>query len=66
MAVEGKAKLVDDFGDDDPTSTIQLDGLLFSRLAGGRVSLAEKADEISYGGDEAVARRVIEHLNYVI
>jgi len=66
VAVEGKAKVVDDFGDDDPTSTIQLDGLLFSRLAGGRVPLADKADEISYGGDEAVGRRVIEHLNYVI
>ena len=66
VAVEGKAKVVDDFGDDDPTSTIQLDGLLFSRLAGGRVPLAEHADGIRYGGDEAVGRRVVEHLNYVI
>ncbi|WP_041301241.1 maleylpyruvate isomerase family mycothiol-dependent enzyme [Mycolicibacterium rhodesiae] len=66
VAVEGKAKLVDDFGDDDPTSTIELDALLFSRLAGGRVPLAANADEISYGGDEAVGRRVVEHLNYVI
>jgi uncharacterized protein (TIGR03083 family) len=66
VAVEGRAKVVDDFGDDDPTATIHLDGLLFSRLAGGRVPLAEHADAISYGGDEAVGRRIVEHLNYVI
>ena len=66
VAVQGKAKVVEDFGDDDPTSTIQLDALLFSRLAGGRVPLAEHADGIRYGGDEAVGRRVVEHLNYVI
>ncbi len=66
VAVDGKAKVVDDFGDDDPTSTIQLDGLLFTRLAGGRKPLAEHADAISYGGDEAVGRRIVEHLNYVI
>ena len=52
--------------DDDPTSTIQLDGLLFTRLAGGRVPLAEHAEDIRYSGDEAVGRRVVEHLNYVI
>lgn len=66
VAVDGRAKVVDDFGDDDPTSTIQLDGLLFTRLAGGRVPLSEHADAIEYGGDEAVGRRVVEHLNYVI
>ncbi len=46
VAVEGRAKVVDDFGDDDPTSTIRLDGLLFTRLAGGRTPLAEHADAI--------------------
>jgi uncharacterized protein (TIGR03083 family) len=66
VAVDGRAKVVDDFGDDDPTTTVQLDGLLFTRLAGGRVPLAEHADAIEYGGDEAVGRRVVEHLNYVI
>ncbi len=66
VAVDGRAKVVDDFGDDDPTSTIRLDGLLFARLAGGRTLLAQHADEITYGGDEAVGRRIVEHLNYVI
>jgi uncharacterized protein (TIGR03083 family) len=66
VAVEGRGRLVDDFGDQDPTSTIRLDGVLFTRLAGGRVPLADHADAITYGGDEAVGRRVVEHLNYVI
>jgi uncharacterized protein (TIGR03083 family) len=66
VAVEGRARVVDDFGDDDPTSTIRLDGVLFGRLAGGRTSLDQHADEITYGGDEAVGRRIVEHLNYVI
>jgi uncharacterized protein (TIGR03083 family) len=66
VAVDGRGRVVDDFGDEDPTSTIRLDALLFSRLAGGRMPLAEHAAEILYGGDEAVGRRVVEHLNFVI
>ncbi len=64
VAVDGRAKLVDDFGGDDPTATITLDGLLFTRLAGGRMLVDH--DEVSYGGDEAVGKRIVEHLNYVI
>jgi uncharacterized protein (TIGR03083 family) len=66
VAVEGRGQVVDGFGDAGPTATIALDGLLFTRLAGGRTRLDEHADAISYGGDEAVGRRVVEHLNYVI
>ena len=66
VAVVGRGQVVDDFGDDDPTSTIRLDGVLFSRLAGGRTQLADHQDAITYGGDEAVGQRVVEHLNYVI
>lgn len=66
VAMEVRGRVVDDFGDDDPTSTIRLDALLFTRLAGGRTPLAEHADAIAYGGDQAVGRRVVEHLNYVI
>lgn len=64
VAVEGRARVVDDFGGADPTATITLDGLLFTRLAGGRAPVDH--DAVSYGGDEAVGRRVVEHLNYVI
>jgi uncharacterized protein (TIGR03083 family) len=63
VAVDGRAKVVDDF-DGEPTTTIALDGLLFTRLAGGRVAVDHGA--IAYGGDEAVGRRIVEHLNYVI
>ncbi len=36
VAVDGRGRVVDDFGGDEPTATITLDGLLFTRLAGGR------------------------------
>ncbi|MGH3675388.1 MAG: maleylpyruvate isomerase family mycothiol-dependent enzyme [Mycobacterium sp.] len=66
VAVDGRGHVVDDFGGAEPTATITLDGLLFTRLAGGRTTVAEHPDAISYGGDEGVAKRVVEHLNYVI
>jgi len=66
VAIEGRGQIVDDFGGDEPTATITMDGLLFTRLAGGRTPLAPHADAVIYGGDEAVGRRVVEHLNYVI
>jgi uncharacterized protein (TIGR03083 family) len=66
VAVDGRGRVVDDFDGADPTATINLDGLLFTRLAGGRTTVADHPDAISYGGDEAVGKRVVEHLNYVI
>jgi uncharacterized protein (TIGR03083 family) len=36
VAVEGRGQVVDGFGAAGPTATIALDGLLFTRLAGGR------------------------------
>ena len=38
VAVEGRGRVVEDFGGQEPTSTIRLDGLLFTRLAGGRTA----------------------------
>ncbi|MEO3756815.1 maleylpyruvate isomerase family mycothiol-dependent enzyme [Mycobacterium sp. B14F4] len=66
VVVDGRAKVVDDFDGQQPTATITLDGLLFTRLAGGRTPLAQHADGVVYGGDQAVGRRVVEHLNYAI
>jgi hypothetical protein len=63
VAVDGRGRVVEEF-DAEPTATITLDGLLFTRLAGGRVPVDHGA--IAYGGDEAVGRRIVEHLNYVI
>jgi uncharacterized protein (TIGR03083 family) len=64
--VSGRGQVVEDFGGQQPTATISLDALLFSRLAGGRTTPGKHQHDISYGGDEAVGKRVVEHLNYVI
>jgi uncharacterized protein (TIGR03083 family) len=64
VSVDGRARVVDDFDGAEPTATITLDGLLFTRLAGGRTNVDH--DAITYGGDEAVGRRIVEHLNYVV
>lgn len=66
VAVDGRGRVVEDFGQADPTATITLDASMFARLAGGRTTLARHADDITYEGDGEVARRVVEHLNYVI
>ena len=66
VTVEGRGKVVGDFGGAEPTSSIGVDGLLFTRLAGGRTTLAQHPGAVIYGGDEAVGRRIVEHLNYVI
>jgi uncharacterized protein (TIGR03083 family) len=63
--VQGRARVVDGF-DAEATSTITLDGLLFTRLAGGRTTPAQHQDAVVYGGDEEVGKRVVAHLNYVI
>jgi uncharacterized protein (TIGR03083 family) len=64
--VQGRGRVVEDFGGDEPTSTITLDGLLFTRLAGGRTAPAQYAEAVAYGGDDAVGRQLVEHLNYVM
>ncbi|MBS4727044.1 maleylpyruvate isomerase family mycothiol-dependent enzyme [Mycobacterium sp. SM1] len=63
VAVAGRGRVVDDFGGQEPTVTIRLDGLLFTRLVGGR---APSSAGIELGGDEDLAARIVEHLNYVI
>ena len=61
--VDGRAQVVDDFGGSDPTSTIRLDGLLFTRLAGGRT---DDATGVELSGDAEVGARIVERLNFVI
>jgi uncharacterized protein (TIGR03083 family) len=65
VVVDGRGQVVDDFGGQEPTSTIRLDGLLFTRLASGRLKGAPTA-AIEFGGDSGVAAQIVEHLNYVI
>ena len=66
VSVDGRAQVVDDFGGLDPTATIRLDGLQFTRLSGGRPMSAARAQDVELGGDKDVAARVVEHLNFVI
>jgi len=64
VAVDGRAQLVDDFGGQQPTATIRVDGVLFTRLAGGRAEPG--AGGVQLSGDQEVASRIVEHLNYTI
>ncbi|MGV0991092.1 MAG: maleylpyruvate isomerase family mycothiol-dependent enzyme [Mycobacterium sp.] len=66
VAVDGRAGLVEDFGAEDPNVVIGMDGLQFTRLAGGRPMLADRPKGIDYGGDADVATRIVENLAYVI
>jgi uncharacterized protein (TIGR03083 family) len=64
VVVDGRAQVVDDFGGLEPTATIRLDGVLFTRLAGGRADTG--AGGVHLIGDQEVASRIVEHLNYTI
>jgi uncharacterized protein (TIGR03083 family) len=66
VSVDGRAALVEDFGGAEPTIGLTLDGLQFTRLAGGRPLMAGRTDGIDYAGDTAAGARIIENLNYVI
>ena len=66
VAIQGRGRVVQDFGTEDPTSTVAVDGVLFTRIAGGRTTPGAHGDAITYGGDEVVGRRIVEHLKYVI
>ncbi len=63
--IEGRGRVVEDFGGQVPTSTIPCDGLLFTRLASGRIQSAP-AGSVELAGDDEVAAGTVEHLNYTI
>jgi uncharacterized protein (TIGR03083 family) len=66
VSVDGRARVIDDFGGQEPTATIRLDGLQFTRLSGGRPMSPARARGIELGGDKDLAAQVAEHLNFVI
>ncbi|MGW0042494.1 maleylpyruvate isomerase family mycothiol-dependent enzyme [Rhodococcus sp. NPDC003348] len=49
-----------------PTVTLGLDSRLFTRLCGGRVSGADRIDEITFVGDEALGRQIATNLAFTI
>ncbi|TPG32769.1 maleylpyruvate isomerase family mycothiol-dependent enzyme [Mycolicibacterium hodleri] len=65
VAVDGRATLVDDF-DAQPTTAIRLDGLQFTRLAGGRPMSTARSTALEIDGDAEVGQRIVDNLAYVI
>jgi uncharacterized protein (TIGR03083 family) len=65
VAVDGRAKVVDAF-DGEPTTTVRLDAVLFTRLAGGRTTAAENMNAIEIDGDVGLGRQVVERLKFVM
>lgn len=66
VRVDGRAQAVEDFGGAEPTASIRVDALQFTRLAGGRPLCPVRNQEVAIAGDDEVAGRVIERLNFVI
>ncbi|CDO87566.1 hypothetical protein AWC29_28145 [Mycobacterium triplex] len=66
VSVDGRAQVVEDFGGQEPTATVRVDALQFTRLAGGRPMCPARPQDVELGGDEDVAGRIVERLNFVI
>jgi uncharacterized protein (TIGR03083 family) len=64
VAVNGRARVVDEF-DSGPTTTIRLDAVLFTRLAGGRTTGAENMPSIEIDGDVDLGKQVVDRLKFV-
>jgi uncharacterized protein (TIGR03083 family) len=66
VSVDGRAQLVDDFGGQQPTVTMRVDAVQFTRLAGGRPLCPARSQDVKLDGDDDVAGRLVERLNFVI
>jgi uncharacterized protein (TIGR03083 family) len=64
--VDGHAQVVQDFGGLEPTATVRVDALQFTRLAGGRPMCPARAQDVELGGERDAAARIVERLNFVI
>jgi uncharacterized protein (TIGR03083 family) len=64
--VDGRAQVVQDFGGLEPTATVRVDALQFTRLAGGRPMCPARAQDVELGGERDAAARIVERLNFVI
>ena len=65
IEVNGRAAEVPELSQ-SATSTIEMDSALFVRLAGGRLRAEDRIDEISFGGDREVGRRIVDNLAFTI
>ena len=65
VAVDGRAKVVDEF-EGEPTATIELDAVVWTRLLGGRTTAAENMGAIELSGDIELAQRIVENLKFTM
>lgn len=66
VSVDGRARVVDDFGGREPTAIIRVNALQFTRLAGGRPMCPLRPQHIDLAGDKDLAAQIVEKLNFVI
>jgi uncharacterized protein (TIGR03083 family) len=64
--VDGRAQVVADFGGQQPTATVRVDALQFTKLAGGRPMCPARPQDVEFGGERDIAARIVERLNFVI
>jgi uncharacterized protein (TIGR03083 family) len=64
--VDGRATVVEDFGGQQPTATVRVDALQFTRLAGGRPMCPARCADVELDGDENLAAQIVSRLNFVI
>jgi uncharacterized protein (TIGR03083 family) len=65
VLVDGRARVVDALPG-PPTTTVRMSSHLFSRLAGGRVPVADRLGDIAIDGDQELGARVAHALPYTI
>ena len=65
VAVDGRASVVDE-PDREATVVLSLSSDVFARLAGGRVPVASRVNEVLISGDAELGRRVLEALAFTI
>ena len=65
---DGRATLVDSgYAAADPTVVLTMGTETFARLAAGRIDAAATvaAGDVTFTGDAALGRRIVENLNYL-
>ncbi len=62
VAVNDRAAVVDDIGGADPTTTIRVDGLQFTRVCGGRTGATA---DVEFEGGAEVGQRIVDNMAYV-
>lgn len=64
VAVDGRAAVVESL-DGPATTTLRMDSGVFTRLAGGRTTVAEHRDDVEISGDRELGQRLVDNLAFV-